>query len=114
VARPLLQGDTLALVRNTINYGVSILHGEKDESVPVAQSRQMAKTLSEFHKDFVYHEEKDASHWWDKSDEPGVDCVDWAPMFDFFARHALPRTEVVRDVEFVTPNPGISARCRWA
>jgi pimeloyl-ACP methyl ester carboxylesterase len=113
-ARPLLQGDTLALVRNTINYGVFILHGEKDESVPVAQSRQMAKTLAEFHKDFIYHEEKDASHWWDKSDEPGVDCVDWPPMFDFFARHALPRVEMVRDVEFVTPNPGISARCRWA
>lgn len=113
-ARPLLQGDTLALVQNTINFGVSILHGEKDESVPVAQSRQMAKALGEFHKDFVYHEEKDASHWWDKSDEPGVDCVDWAPMFDFFARHALPRAEMVRDVEFITPNPGISARCRWA
>ena len=113
-ARPLLQGDTLALIRNTINFGVSILHGEKDESVPVAQSRQMAKTLGEFHKDFIYHEEKDASHWWDKSEEPGVDCVDWALMFDFFGRHALPRTEMVRDVEFVTPNPGISGRCRWA
>ena len=113
-ARPLLQGDTLALVRNTINFGVSILHGEKDESVPVVQSRQMAKTLGEFHKDFVYHEEKDAFHWWDKSDEPGVDCVDWAPMFDFFARRALPRAEMVREVEFITPNPGITARCRWA
>jgi len=113
-ARPLLQGDTLALARNTINFGVYILHGEKDDSVPVGQSRQMAKTLGEFHKDFVYHEEKDASHWWDKSDEPGVDCVDWAPMFDFFARRALPWTEMIRDVEFVTPNPGISGRCRWA
>ncbi len=113
-ARPLLQGDTLALVRNTVNFGVYILHGDKDESVPVAQSREMAKTLGEFHKDFVYHEEKDASHWWDKSDEPGVDCVDWAPMFDFFARRVLPPKEMVREVEFVTPNPGISAQCHWA
>ncbi len=113
-ARPLLQGDTLALVRNTANFGVYILHGEKDESVPVAQSRQMAKTLAEFHRDFVYHEEKDASHWWDKSDEPGTDCVDWPPMFDFFARRCLPPQQIVRDVEFATANPGISARCRWA
>jgi pimeloyl-ACP methyl ester carboxylesterase len=113
-ARPLLQGDTLALVRNTLNRGVYILHGEKDESVPVAQAREMAKALAEFHKDFVYHEEKDAGHWWDKSDEPGTDCVDWAPMFDFFARRALPAAEEVREVEFVTANPGISARCHWA
>jgi len=113
-ARPLVQGDTLSLVRNTVNRGVYILHGEKDESVPVAQARQMAKTLAEFHKDFVYYEEKDASHWWDKSDEPGVDCVDWAPMFDFFSRHTLPAPDEIREVEFVTVNPGISGRCHWA
>jgi len=113
-ARALLQGDTLALARNFANHGVYILHGEKDESVPVAQARQMAKTLGEFHKDFVYHEEKDAPHWWDKSDEPGTDCVDWAPMFDFFARHSLPRKDAVREIEFATANPGLSAQCHWA
>jgi poly(3-hydroxybutyrate) depolymerase len=113
-SRPLIQGDTLAFVRNTLNFGVYILHGEKDESVPVAQARQMAQTLAEFHKDFIYHEEKDAQHWWDKSDEPGTDCVDYAPMFDFFGRHSLPRPENVREVEFATVNPGLSCQCRWA
>jgi dienelactone hydrolase len=113
-SRPLLQGDTLALVRNTASRGVYILHGDKDESVPVAQARQMAKTLAEFHKDFVYHEEKDAPHWWDKSDEPGTDCVDWAPMFDMFSRRALPPSDQVREVEFTTVNPGISAQFHWA
>lgn len=113
-SRPLAQGDTLGLVRNTANCGVYILHGEKDESVPVAQSRQMAQALAEFHKDFVYHEEKDAPHWWDKSDEPGTDCVDYAPLFDFFGRHALARPEEVREVDFTTVNPGVSAKCRWA
>jgi dienelactone hydrolase len=114
VARPLLQGDTLAVVRNLLPRGVYILHGEKDESVAVRQAREMAGTLAEFHKDFVYHEEKGASHWWDKSDEPGTDCVDWAPMFDFFARHRLPGVEEVREVRFVTANPGLSSRCHWA
>jgi pimeloyl-ACP methyl ester carboxylesterase len=113
-SRPLLQGDTLALVTNLANLGVYFIHGDKDESVPVAQSRQMAKTLAEFHKDFVYHEEKDAPHWWDKSDEPGTDCVDYAPLFDFFGRHALPPAGTVREVDFMTANPGVSAQCRWA
>ncbi|MDD8026530.1 MAG: prolyl oligopeptidase family serine peptidase [Acidobacteriota bacterium] len=113
-SRPLLQGDTLALVRNFVDLGVYILHGDKDDSVPVDQARQMAQTLAGFHKDFVYWEEKGASHWWDKSDEPGTDCVDWAPLFDFFARHARPFPGTVRDVEFTTPNPGVSASRHWA
>lgn len=113
-SRPLLQGDTLALARNLAGLGVYILHGDKDESVPVAQARQMAEALAGFHKDFVYHEEKDASHWWDKSDEPGTDCVDWAPLFDFFARHARPPAGTARDVEFTTPNPGLTSSRHWA
>ncbi len=83
-SRPLLQGDTLALVRNLDGLGVYILHGDKDESVPVGQARQMVQALTGFHKDFAYHEEKDAGHWWDKSDEPGTDCVDWAPLVRLF------------------------------
>ena len=73
----------------------------------------MAKHLSGFHRDFVYHEQPGMGHWWDISDEPGTDCVDWAPMFDFFARHARPGVERVREVSFVTGNPGISSRDQW-
>ncbi len=113
-ARPLLQSDTLALIRNLAGLGVYILHGDKDESVPVAQARQMSEALAGFHKDFAYHEEKDASHWWDRSDEPGTDCVDWAPLFDFFARHARPPAGTVRDVAFTTPNPGLTSTRHWA
>lgn len=113
-SRPLLQGDTQALAGNLSGLGVYILHGDQDESVPVAQARQMAETLAGFHKDFVYHEEKGAGHWWDKSDEPGTDCVDWAPLFDFFARHARPPAGTVREVVFTTANPGVSASRHWA
>ena len=35
-------------------------------------------------------------------------------MFDFFARHALPSAESVRQVNFTTVNPGVSAWSHWA
>jgi hypothetical protein len=34
-------------------------------------------------------------------------------MFDFFARHARPVKERIREVSFVTSNPGVSARSNW-
>src|SRR5205807_3127387 len=84
------------------------------DNVPVTEARNMAKTLSEFHRDFVLFEQPKAGHWWDSSDEPGADCVDWAPMFDLFARHRLPEEESIRQVDFTTANPGVSSSCHWA
>src|SRR6185436_6998175 len=57
---------------------------------------------------------KGAGHWWDASDEPGADCVDWAPMFDLFAHHRIPDVEEVRQIDFITMNPAVSSWCRWA
>jgi poly(3-hydroxybutyrate) depolymerase len=113
VQRATNPGDTLALAPNLAPVGVYILHGGADDNVPVAQARLMRDLLGRFHRDFVYHEQPKAGHWWDASDEPGVDCVDWAPMFDFFARHVIPRHEGVREVSFLTACPGVSARSRW-
>jgi poly(3-hydroxybutyrate) depolymerase len=106
--------DTLAMGRNLAHGGVYILHGAADDNVPPSESREMSRYLAGFHHDFVYHEQPGAGHWWDSSDEPGADCVDWAPMFDFFARHAVPGAERCRLVDFTTVNPGVSARCDWA
>ncbi len=106
--------DTLALQRNTLAVGVYILHGDKDDNVPVDQARQMRDHLSKFHHDLEYHEQPGAGHWWGAGDEPGAACVDWAPMFDFFGRHAIPCNDAVRQVEFATMNPGVSAWCYWA
>jgi poly(3-hydroxybutyrate) depolymerase len=111
--RATTSSDTLALSRNLAPLGVYILHGGADDNVPVSQARTMNQHLSGFHRDFVYHEQPGAGHWWESSDEPGAECVDWAPMFDFFARHAIPSDESVRHVEFTTASPGVSAKCHW-
>jgi hypothetical protein len=92
---------------------VYILHGADDDNVPPDQARQMVEHLRKFHHDFVYHEQPKAGHWWDSSDEPGAECVDWPAMFDFFARRRLPEAASVRQVEFVTVNPGVSSKCDW-
>lgn len=104
---------TMKLLKNYEQVGIYIIHGAKDDNVPTEQSRRMVDTLRTFHHDFVYHEQPGAGHWWDVSDEPGADCVDWPPLFDFFARHAVPGKERVRIVDFTTANPGISSKNNW-
>lgn len=114
LTRPMNPSDTLALKQNYAQEGVYVLHGSADDNVPVTQAREMVQQLSAFHKDVTYYEQPGAGHWWDVSDEPGADCVDWQPLFEFFAHHALPAEEMVRQVDFTTADPGVSAWCHWA
>ena len=104
----------LRLEKNYAQEGVYyILHGDADDNVPVEQAREMQQRLAAFQPDVGYHEQHGAGHWWGNSDEPGAACVDWPPMFDFFAHHELPAPAMVRQVDFETANPGISATDRW-
>jgi len=111
--RATLPSETYTLSRNYSQLGVYILHGSKDDNVPPEQAHLMSENLSKFQKDFVYDEREGMGHWWDNSDEPGADCVDWPPMFDYFARHCRPLPERVRQVDFVTASPGISSENNW-
>lgn len=109
-----ISGETVALAANLKHMGVYILHGEKDDNVPVAQAQKMAEVLGGFHHDWVFHEEPGQGHWWgNEYNDGGSACVDWPFMFDLFARHALPPSSAVSDVNFVTANPGVSSRCNW-
>lgn len=105
--------DTTALVTNYAGLGVYILHGADDDNVPAEQARQMIRLLEPFHRDFRHHEQPAAGHWWDESDEPGADCVDWPAMFDFFARHRVPGPHELRELSFITPDPGVTSRFHW-
>lgn len=112
--RPQKAGDTVALAANLKQHGVYILHGADDDNVPASQARRMSEVLGEFHKDWIYHEEPGKKHWWgNEYGDGGSACVDWPFMFDMFARHALPPSSAVREVEFVTANPGVSSSCHW-
>lgn len=107
LVRAVSPSRTLALSRNYVHYGVYVLHGERDDNVPVVLGRKMRSHLAEFHADFAYYERPGAEHWWGRA------CVDWPPMFDFFKHHTRPAAEAVHHIEFHTASPGISASSHW-
>ncbi|MHC4948064.1 MAG: prolyl oligopeptidase family serine peptidase [Planctomycetota bacterium] len=98
---------TETLVRNTLQHGVYILHGDRDDNVPVSEARRMRELLAGFHRDFAYYERVGAGHWW------GNACVDWEPLFEFLRFRTRPAPADVPRVEFRTASPGVSARCHW-
>ena len=108
LARANHPGETTELAPNFLQYGIYILHGEKDDNVPVAQARFMRELLAKFHPDFAYYERPGAGHWW------GDECVDWPPLFEFLKAHVRSGEADTNHIDFVTVNPGASARSRWA
>ncbi|MEZ4387136.1 MAG: prolyl oligopeptidase family serine peptidase [Candidatus Krumholzibacteriia bacterium] len=112
--RAALPSRTLTFAPNLQGLGVYVLHGLDDDVVSVDEARAMRARLADFHRDTDWHEQPGAGHWWDLSDSPGADCVAWAPMLDFFARHRRPDPAECRHVSFATPNPALSARRAWA
>ncbi|MDH7603462.1 MAG: prolyl oligopeptidase family serine peptidase [Melioribacter sp.] len=107
------QSDTYKFAENLNQNGIYIIHGDADDNVPISQAQSMVDVLSKFHKDFQFHIEKGAGHWWDNSDESGANCVDWLPMFDFFSRHSIPSKERVKSINYVTSNLAISSKNNW-
>lgn len=105
--------ETLVLKQNFAQAAVYVLHGDADDNVPVSEARNMRKALDGFHHDLHWFEQPGAGHWWDVSDEPGADCVDWAPMMDLFSKRRIPQITEIRKIDFTTVSPGISANCHW-
>jgi predicted peptidase len=100
--------NVLALTSNYKSLGVYIAHGDADRTVPVTYARQMREILGKFHRDFSYYEHIGGEHWY------GDISVDWPPIFNFFSWHSIPKDTAVSAIDFITANPGISAKMRWA
>lgn len=98
---------TTGFIDNLKHSGVYVLHGDKDDNVPVSEARAMKSWLADNHTDFAYYERPGAGHWW------GNRCVDWPPLMDFLRRHETPPVSAVSEVNFSTPSPGISSHCYW-
>ncbi len=105
--------NTLLMGHNYAQEGVYVLQGLADHTVPPNEAEFMVKYLAKFHHDFQYHFQPGAGHWWDVSKEPGADCVDWRPMYQFFAHHVLAPEASMRHLQFTTVNPGVTARDYW-
>jgi poly(3-hydroxybutyrate) depolymerase len=105
--------DTTKLLRNYLGLGVFVLHGDADQTVQVSQARQMRELLGAIHRDVDWHEEPGGGHWYDNTPEPGADCVDFGPMFEFFDRRRRRLSHEVRRVEFHTSSPQVSATSHW-
>jgi len=98
---------TLKIAPNYMHHGVYVFHGDADPTVSVEQARLMRRTLADFHPDFTYYEYPGGTHWF------GDISMDWPPIFDYFSLHEIPAAEKVRNVEFYTANPGVSASSNW-
>lgn len=96
--------DTARAGSNTLHYfpnlrtkGIYILHGDKDDNVPVEQARMARAALEALDIPFEFHEQPGAGHWWD-DDKPGAACLDWPGIWATFDAHRL-------DVAPSTPPP---------
>ncbi|HVP72218.1 MAG TPA: prolyl oligopeptidase family serine peptidase, partial [Phycisphaerales bacterium] len=98
---------TLELQHNLNGLGIYILHGDKDDNVPVEQARTMKAELEKWHHDLEYHEQPGAGHWW------GDECVDWPPLMEFLSKHGRPAAKAIDHVQFATASPGVNASRDW-
>ncbi|MBX3410329.1 MAG: prolyl oligopeptidase family serine peptidase [Phycisphaeraceae bacterium] len=105
--------NTEDLIENFAGRPVAILHGDADATVPVREAREMRERLRTVGVEPIYHEQPGAGHWWEDSDEPGAECLDWPGFADLFAHARLPRSDEVRRVRFVTFNTSISHTRHW-
>jgi pimeloyl-ACP methyl ester carboxylesterase len=96
--------DTLKLIGNLRDVGVSIVHHENNTDVSVAQSRFMRSRLAEFHSRFAYFETPGSSE---------TTTVD-SPALMEFLRLQPTHTDDERDtIDFTTASPGVSHGSHW-
>lgn len=107
IKRSANSGRVKSLVQNLKQSGVYILHGDADSTVPISQVREMRQILGTFHPNFCYYEYPGGEHWY------GDHSVDWFPIFEFFKRQTIPANKDVKEIDFHTATPAVSATDYW-
>ncbi|TNE50307.1 MAG: hypothetical protein EP343_08680 [Deltaproteobacteria bacterium] len=107
-ARSQASSETNNYLSNIAKRAVYIIHGDKDDNVPVREGRTMFELSKKVTNDAHYHEEPDVKHWWNKKDTPGTDCVDWGPMMEMVQKRSLDPYDL--DFKFRTPGAFVSPK----
>lgn len=108
------QDETRRYLSNYKSTGIYLLQGGADDNVPPTEAKTLAALLGTFHHDFIFNLVPGQGHWWDINPEPGADCLDLAALWDFLAKHAIPPTDSVHDIDYSTSNPEVSSHEYWA
>ncbi|MEW6071622.1 MAG: prolyl oligopeptidase family serine peptidase [Planctomycetota bacterium] len=103
--------DTEALADNLAGIPTYILHGEKDESVPVEEALAMRDLLAAKGAPLRFHIEPGQGHWWDAGIGPGTDCLAWPGFYELFRASALPPAP--RAIAFASVDPVVDADHYW-
>lgn len=99
--------DTLEYFKNLAGKGIYILHGDKDDNVPVEQARKAREALDGLGIPYQHHEQAGAGHWWD-DDKPGAACLDWPGIWEVFNAHQLDETNTKPPVAVPLDDRGFS------
>lgn len=92
----------LTFVENLLHVPAYIVHGAKDDNVPVTHSRQMAARLGELGYAYVYDENPDGGHTWGpRGQYYGLEVVDKPPIWTFFQKHSR-RVRLPKRVVYTT------------
>jgi pimeloyl-ACP methyl ester carboxylesterase len=102
-----LHFDPRSFKENLKDKGVYIIHGTADDNVPIWHAETMFELLTDVVPDLFFHKEEGAGHWWDASDDPGVDCVDWAPLFALMKEREVDPMPL--NFHYTAPSPWINS-----
>ncbi len=100
--------DTMSLIDNLAQIPTFILHGEKDDNVPLSEAERMLAALRAAGAAPLHHFEPDKKHWWDGYPEPGTACVDWPAMFELFSAPEQASPQSGR-MSFTSVDPGVDS-----
>jgi pimeloyl-ACP methyl ester carboxylesterase len=98
-----------AMLENSLNLPLFILHGGDDDNVPTIHGRNFAEWLRELGCRFKYKEVPGQPHWWSYLD--GTSCLDDSDLMSFL--RSQKREPGPRHVRFRTADLGTSHRAYW-